>query len=277
MNIRPFVALTAALSTSAVASASFHFMQIEQIIGGVGGNTNAQAVQLRLRFAGQNQVQQGRIVSRDAAGLNPIILCDMTTPVPQSAGGTRILISTAAFNALCTPAAVPNFTMTNAIPASRLNAGRITFEGDTGTIYWSVAYGGTNYTGANTGSTTNDADGNFGAPFSGPLPTSAAQALRLNANADAVSTNNAAQYTLTAANAVFNNSAGTAFTVTPPPPPGPTDFNEDGFVEPGDLDEFITAFFSENEAERALTDFNGDGFIEPGDLDEFITSFFDGC
>ncbi|MGQ0628299.1 MAG: PQQ-dependent sugar dehydrogenase [Phycisphaerales bacterium] len=62
-----------------------------------------------------------------------------------------------------------------------------------------------------------------------------------------------------------------------PTPPSPTDFNGDGFVEPGDLDEFITAFFSDNEAERALTDFNGDGFVEPGDLDEFITSFFEGC
>ncbi|MGQ0628910.1 MAG: hypothetical protein ACT4PL_12520, partial [Phycisphaerales bacterium] len=44
----------------------------------------------------------------------------------------------------------------------------------------------------------------------------------------------------------------------------PTDFNGDGIAEPGDLDEFITAFFSDNEAERAECDFNGDGFIEPG-------------
>ncbi|MGQ0628634.1 MAG: hypothetical protein ACT4PL_11110 [Phycisphaerales bacterium] len=56
-----------------------------------------------------------------------------------------------------------------------------------------------------------------------------------------------------------------------------TDFNNDGFVEPGDLDEFITSFFSDNEEERSRCDFNGDGFIEPGDLDEFITSFFEGC
>ncbi|MGQ0626771.1 MAG: hypothetical protein ACT4PL_01565, partial [Phycisphaerales bacterium] len=55
------------------------------------------------------------------------------------------------------------------------------------------------------------------------------------------------------------------------------DFNDDGFVEPGDLDEFITAFFSDNEAERARCDYNGDGFVEPGDLDEFITAFFEGC
>ncbi|MGQ0627798.1 MAG: EF-hand domain-containing protein [Phycisphaerales bacterium] len=60
-------------------------------------------------------------------------------------------------------------------------------------------------------------------------------------------------------------------------PPCNIDFNNDGFVEPGDLDEFITSFFSDTEAERARCDFNADGFVEPGDLDEFITSFFSGC
>ncbi|MGQ0628071.1 MAG: hypothetical protein ACT4PL_08230 [Phycisphaerales bacterium] len=55
------------------------------------------------------------------------------------------------------------------------------------------------------------------------------------------------------------------------------DFNDDGIVEPGDLDEFITAFFSDSSAERARADFNADGITEPGDLDEFITAFFVGC
>ncbi|MGQ0628353.1 MAG: EF-hand domain-containing protein [Phycisphaerales bacterium] len=57
----------------------------------------------------------------------------------------------------------------------------------------------------------------------------------------------------------------------------PLDFNNDGFVEPGDLDEFITSFFSDVPEERNRCDFNGDGFVEPGDLDEFITGFFEGC
>ncbi|MGQ0628210.1 MAG: hypothetical protein ACT4PL_08960, partial [Phycisphaerales bacterium] len=61
------------------------------------------------------------------------------------------------------------------------------------------------------------------------------------------------------------------------PPLCPTDINGDGVVEPGDLDEFITAYFSDVAAERARCDFNADGFIEPGDLDEFITAFFSGC
>ncbi|MGQ0627880.1 MAG: EF-hand domain-containing protein [Phycisphaerales bacterium] len=65
--------------------------------------------------------------------------------------------------------------------------------------------------------------------------------------------------------------------VLPSEPGCRTDFNNDGFVEPGDLDEFITAFFSDIEEERARCDFNGDGFVEPGDLDEFITEFFVPC
>ncbi|MGQ0626981.1 MAG: hypothetical protein ACT4PL_02635, partial [Phycisphaerales bacterium] len=55
------------------------------------------------------------------------------------------------------------------------------------------------------------------------------------------------------------------------------DFNMDGFVEPGDLDEFITSYFSDVDEERNRCDFNNDGFVEPGDLDEYITSYFEGC
>ncbi|MGQ0628969.1 MAG: multiheme c-type cytochrome [Phycisphaerales bacterium] len=57
----------------------------------------------------------------------------------------------------------------------------------------------------------------------------------------------------------------------------PIDFNNDGIVEPGDLDEFITFYFSDVEEERNQCDFNNDGIVEPGDLDEFITAYFEGC
>ncbi|MGQ0628744.1 MAG: YncE family protein [Phycisphaerales bacterium] len=59
--------------------------------------------------------------------------------------------------------------------------------------------------------------------------------------------------------------------------PGNIDFNGDLFIEPGDLDDFITSYFSGTEIERARCDFNADGFVEPGDLDEFITRYFEGC
>ncbi|MGQ0628039.1 MAG: PA14 domain-containing protein [Phycisphaerales bacterium] len=56
----------------------------------------------------------------------------------------------------------------------------------------------------------------------------------------------------------------------------PADFNGDGIVEPGDLDEFITTYFTDPPG-NAAADFNNDGLVEPGDLDELITAFFDGC
>ena len=37
-----------------LAEAAFHIMKIEQIIGGVNGDTSAQAIQLRMIQAGQN-------------------------------------------------------------------------------------------------------------------------------------------------------------------------------------------------------------------------------
>ncbi|MGQ0627466.1 MAG: EF-hand domain-containing protein, partial [Phycisphaerales bacterium] len=91
-------------------------------------------------------------------------------------------------------------------------------------------------------------------------------------------------FTLQASRFISGEWTGTVsdFT-TNPPDNGPgvpyclVDFNNDGFAEPGDLDEFITAYFSDDPMERARCDFNGDGFVEPGDLDEFITAFFEGC
>jgi hypothetical protein len=105
----------AALVAGSPALASFHFMQIEQVMGGVAGDVNAQAIQLRLRSNGQNLVQQARMVVRDAAGANPIVICDMTTPVPTTTGGAHILIATTGFSSYC--GTIPDFTMTP-IPAS---------------------------------------------------------------------------------------------------------------------------------------------------------------
>ena len=50
---------------------SFHLMQVEQVIGGVNGNMARQAIQLRMRFVGQNLVSQARVRAWDAAGANP--------------------------------------------------------------------------------------------------------------------------------------------------------------------------------------------------------------
>ena len=69
-------------------------MQIEQVIGGVGGDTDVQAIQSRMRSSGQNFVSGARIRAWDANGANPILLEDMTTNVANSSAGRRVLLAT---------------------------------------------------------------------------------------------------------------------------------------------------------------------------------------
>jgi len=110
-------------------------MQIEQVIGGVDGDTSAQAIQLRMRAAGQNLVSNARLIVRDAAGLNPIVVKDMTSNVANSSAGDRVLIVSSNFVSQTSPDVSPDFVLTQTIPASYLAAGRLTFEDDFGTIY----------------------------------------------------------------------------------------------------------------------------------------------
>ncbi len=63
-----FSAVILGLVSVRPAYASFHLMQIEQVIGGVGGDTTAQAIQLRMRTTFQNFVASARIRAWDAAG-----------------------------------------------------------------------------------------------------------------------------------------------------------------------------------------------------------------
>jgi hypothetical protein len=185
---------------------TFHLMQIEQVIGGVQGDTTLQAVQLRMRLFGQNEVSNARLRAWDAAGANPVLLVDMTTNVPNAAGGSRVLISTAAFATAFGP--TPDFVMTNPIPPAYLPAGKITFEDDLGTVYWSLAWGGANYTGTNTGTLDNDADGNFNPPFPGVMASTTDQSVIFPGPFNAPSTNNAADYILNPNNAIVTNNAG---------------------------------------------------------------------
>jgi len=188
-------------------------MQIEQVIGGVDGATNVQAVQLRMRSAGQNLVQQGRLLVRNASGANPVLLIDFTTSVPNGVAGDRVLAATSNFSSHTNPALTPDFVLTNPIPASYLAAGSLTFEDDFGTILWRLSWGGANYTGSGLGDITNDADGNFNPPFPGPLPSSNGQALLFQNSASAPSTNNAADYALTTGPATFTNNLHSSGTI----------------------------------------------------------------
>lgn len=188
------------------AFASFHLMQIEQVIGGVNGDTTRQAIQLRMRQNGQNLVSVSRIRAWDATGANPVTIVDMGTDVTGSTAGSRVLIATSNF----LPGLTPDFVMTNPIPASYLAGGKLTFEQDNGTVWWGLAWG--NYTGTNTGQSVagggNDADGNFNPPAAGALPSTSQTALRFSGAAGALSTTNAADYAPTTGQYVFTNNAG---------------------------------------------------------------------
>ena len=228
-NMRILAAL-ASLALALPVQASFHLMQIEQVIGGVNGDTTAQAIQLRMRALGENLVSGGTLIAYDASGNNPITLLTFASNVTNNAAGTRILITTANFaNYQASPIA-SDFTMTNPIPASYLAAGRLSYQKPTymaGAALWSVSWGGANYTGPNTGTLDNDADGNFAPPFAGVLPSSSTVALLFNGTAAAMSTTNLADYSVTPGGATFTNNAGDSTsliggTASPTPTPSPT-------------------------------------------------------
>ena len=209
--VRRILLLAAVLGTltAAPAHASFHFMQIEQVIGGVQGDVTAQAIQLRMRSPGQSLVSIARLIARDAAGLNPVTVVDMTTNVATGATGSRVLVASSAFLTRL-PTVTPDFVMTSVIPASYLAAGTLTFEDDFGTVYWRLSWGGASYLGPGTGSISNDADGNYSPPFAGPLPSVGTQVLLFGLVATALGTNNAADYALAPGTVSFVNNAGTS-------------------------------------------------------------------
>jgi len=55
----------------------------------------------------------------------------------------------------------------------------------------------------------------------------------------------------------------------------PPDFNGDGTLDPDDLADYISAFFSQPPG--AGSDFNGDGNTDPDDLADYISAYFTGC
>jgi hypothetical protein len=205
------LAALASLALALPVQASFHLNQIEQVIGGVNGDTTAQAVQLRMRTGGQNLVTGSELVAYDAAGNNPVVLLTFTTNVSNASAGSRILITTSNFASYNSSPVASDFTM-SAMPASYLAAGRLAFQ-NSGLIYWSVSWGGAAYTGPNTGTNDNDVDGNFAPPFAGALPSASTAALRFNGAASALSTNNAADYSVAAGAATFTNNAGDSTTL----------------------------------------------------------------
>lgn len=264
----------------APAFASFHFMQIEQVIGGVNGDTTAQAIQLRTRSTFQHLVSQGRLIVRDAAGNNPVILLDITTNITNTASGARILICTNNFLRYTSATITPDFIMTTRIPDSYLPAGSLTFESDTGaypsiSVLWRISWGGASYTGSVLGSTTNDANGNFGTALTGALPTLTKQAFNFPGLATAPSTTNTADYTTTAGAAVVRNSSGASVTVADPTCPAASckgDANGDNRVDGRDVPDFFKGFLSGNAIVIATvcSDMDGNNVFNASDVTLFI-------
>ncbi|MCK6485201.1 MAG: hypothetical protein HUU22_05515 [Phycisphaerae bacterium] len=267
-----------ALTTS--ASALHHLMQIEQVIGGVNGDMTAQAIQLRMRASSQQiQLNMARLVVRDAAGLNPIILYDFTTAdngLPNGATGDRILVCSANFVNYTSPGVGADFIMTNLIPPSYMAAGTLTFENDTGSppasILWRISWGGSAYTGPTTGSTFNDADGNFGPALLFAMPTGGLQAIRFTGSATAPSTTNQANYVLTTGTVTWTNNARVGHTLRNATCGCAGDVNRDGFVDGGDVAEMLRCRASGHAGafDCACADFNANGSFDATDVSQFV-------
>jgi hypothetical protein len=213
---RCLIVVLGVLALQPAAYATYHLMQIEQVIVSVDGDPTAQAIQLRMRSTteDQNFVSNARLVVLDAAGQNPIIVLDIPTDVANGSAGSHVLLASANFLSHTIPATVPDFTIANPIPASYFAAGSLLFQSDAGILYWRLSWGGAAYTGPNTGAKSNDADGNFGPPFASALPSSGVSALQFQGSATAKSTTNAADYLLTTSTLVFVNNSGASFTLT---------------------------------------------------------------
>ena len=252
----------AVVTTSAADVTPFDLMQIEQVIGGVDGDTTAQAVQLRMRGEFECFVSFTRLWVHDATGANPVLLVDFTTDVGGCSAADRVLITSANFADFLDDSAPADFTLTNLIPESYLAAGSLTFEEDFGIIYWRLSWGGDAYTGPNDGDCLNDDDCDFGPPWPGPLPSGGVQALQFQGRAEAESTTNFDDYELTRGAAEFTNNADQSATVTPPDVCPWDCANGDGVVSTADLLQLLSDWGDAG----SDCDFNGDGNVGTSDL-----------
>jgi len=267
-SVLTLVALASGLLTYSPVHATFHLMQIEQVIAGVNGDTSAQAIQLRMRFAAQCLVSQAKLWAWDAEGKNPILLVDMQKDVANCKAGSRILIASKNFMKYVNIPIATDFVMTDLIPDSYLAAGSITLESDAGDeIVWRLSWGGAAYTGPTTGDTDNDSDGDYGPPYPGPLPSDGNKALKFMGGRLAMNTTNAEKYQLTTSAAVFTNNKNKMGMVFIPLPGCPWDLDGSGVVDSADMRILVAAL---GKPAEGPPDFDGNGMVSLGDLVQIL-------
>ncbi len=273
IRLLSLVALFVSSSLSNQTSVAFHFMQIEQVIGGVNGDTTAQAIQLRMREDGQTSIGSASLRTVDATGANEVLLVNldnMGEPLANGTAGDRVLITTPNFANYTDIPLVSDFTMVP-IPVSYLAAGQVTFDNSGGTVtYWSLSWGGTGFTGLTTGATSNDVDGEFGPAFGGPLPSNSLSALLFQGAAGDKSTTNFDDYAVTPGAATFFNNIGTAFSLGVPFDES-ADFDEDDDVDGEDF--LIWQRGAGGPGGLSQGDANNNGTVDAVDLDIWETQY----
>ena len=266
---------------AAAALASGHLVQIHQVVGGVNGDTEIQAIQLRTRAAGQNQFQNSKLLAYDADGENPVLIIDFDRALPNGNLGDTVLVASTRFGEVTTPQARPDFVMTNLVPASYLPAGSLTLEDDAGkNVWWRLSWGGDDYHGDTTGSTANDPDGEFGPPARWPFIAVSTKALGFFGSAKAMSTTNAADYRSTERAAVFVNNSGESFAISVCVGVVCGDMNCDSQFNSADIDPFFEALGDPAAWQAAhpncplpcVGDINEDGHFDGADIGAFFAA-----
>ena len=143
------------------ARASFHFIEVNEVYSSADGSV--QYVELISKGPGQTNLGPTRVVARNADGTVSTLVVNFSATFTGSLNnGDTLLIATPAFESVAGFA--PDFVM-SACSLISTPAGRVTFQGDAGSIVDAVAFGA--YTGSNTG---------FGTPAAA-LPTDGANSL----------------------------------------------------------------------------------------------------
>ena len=140
-TISILLSATAALTLASGANASFHLMEISQVMTGANGDPSIQFIELRMTAPDQNLVDGISILARDASGTSVTTVftfpAGASTVIANHVTGSKILIATPAFASRA--GILPDFVFAGGLPPV---SGQVDYAGGIAT----VSYG--SYTGA---------------------------------------------------------------------------------------------------------------------------------